>query len=616
MSLEQKTKNLPPSPGVYLLKDRTGEVIYVGKAKSLRARVRSYLAETPDDRFRSQFIKARLADLDVIITDTEKEAVILENNLIKKYRPRYNVRLRDDKTYFHLKLTTSEKFPRLILTRRPRPGKDMLFGPFASSRAVRETIELLQWIFPLRRCTTRRFQYRSRPCLNFQIAKCLGPCARKVDDEEYQNMVQQVVLFLKGKNHELIQKLHQDMKKASDNMEYEYAARIRDRIYAIQATLEKQKVETTSFIDRDVLGFFRQADQVQIQILGFRQGIMRLSSTFPLKNARLSDSEILGSFLKQYYHGREFLPEEILLPFQAEDEDLLSEMLSDRRRKKIDIIIPERGEKRRLVEMADANARQAFMAERDRSELKARALKEIQNRFRMKRIPDWIEAYDISNIMGKAAVASMVRFNHGNPEKSGYRRYRIKSIQTPDDYAMMKEVLERRFRRALDETQGLPDLIVLDGGKGQLNIAMAMMKELGVKGPRVVALAKERETGDALSSKLEKKGERVYLPGVKDPVFLKPHTPALHLMVEIRDESHRFAKDYHQKLSRKQLTRSALLDIPGIGPKKANTILKHFKSMARLKQAPAEHISVLKGISKKDAENIYKSLHPESEAEK
>jgi excinuclease ABC subunit C len=616
MSLEEKARHLPASPGVYLLKDKDREVIYVGKAKNLRARVRSYLQETPDDRRRSQFLRARLADLEVIITDTEKEALLLENNLIKKYRPRYNVRLRDDKTYFHLKLTLSERFPMLLLTRRPRPGKDILFGPFASSRAVKETIELLQSLFPLRLCTTPRFQHRGRPCLNFQIKKCLGPCAGEIDEKEYQNLVQQVILFLKGKNQELLDRLREDMARASEAMEFERAARIRDRIRSIEATLERQKVESTSFLDRDVFGFFREADQVQIHILGFRQGALRLSQGFPLKRVRLSDSEVLGSFLKQYYHDRDLVPDEIILPFSADDAELMAEILSERRGKSLAILVPLRGEKRDLAEMASANAHQSFLAERERKELKARALEELKSRLRLKDIPHWIEAYDISNLGPAAAVASMVKFQHGEPEKSGYRRYRIKAVTGQDDYAMMKEVLTRRFRRALDEGAALPDLIVLDGGKGQLNIALSVLKDFGIKGPDLIALAKEREQGKPLSSHLEKKGERVYIPRIKDPVYLRPHTPALHLLVEIRDEAHRFANEYQKRLARKKLTRSALLDLPGIGKKKSNILLRHFKSMAKLKESTPEQIAALPGISKKDADTIYKSLHPDNKSRK
>ncbi len=613
MSLEEKARHLPASPGVYLLKDKEGEVIYVGKARNLRARVRSYLQDTPDDRFRSQFLKARLADLECVITDTEKEALLLENNLIKKYRPRYNVRLRDDKTYFHLKLTMSEKFPRLILTRRPKPGKDILFGPFASSRAVKDTIELLQGIFPLRLCTTRRFQYRSRPCLNFQIKKCLGPCAGKVDEDEYQNLVQQVILFLKGRNHELLDRLRDDMACASEALEFERAARIRDRIRSVQATLEPQKVESTFLLDRDVFGFFREADHVQIHILGFRKGVLRLSQGFPLKRARLSDSEVLGSFLKQYYHDREILSDEIILPFSADDAELMAEILTERRGKKIEIMVPIRGKKRELAEMASANAHQSFLADRERKELKARALEELKKRLRLKHVPRWIEAYDISNLGPAAAVASMVKFQHGQPDKSGYRRYRIKSVSGQDDYAMMKEVLTRRFRRALKEGQDLPDLVMLDGGKGQLNIALAVFNDLGIKGPDMIALAKEKEQGEPLSSRLEKKGERVYIPRIKDPVYLKPHTPALHLLVEMRDEAHRFANEYQKRLTRKRLTRSALLDLPGIGKKKSNILLRQFKSMARIKASTPEQIAALPGISKKDADTIYTFLHPEAE---
>ena len=600
--LEAKVAELPIGPGVYLLKDTEGRVIYVGKAKSLRPRVRSYLSDRGDARAQIRFLRGRLADVEVVVTDTEKEALILENNLIKQHQPRYNVRLRDDKTYFHLKLTTSEEFPRLLLARRPTKGKDLLFGPYASSSAVKETIALLQEIFPLRRCSSPVFQHRTRPCLNCQIKKCLGPCCQLISAEDYAKLVDQVAMFLKGRRTDLIDRLKQEMKKASEAMEFERAALLRDRIRAIEATLEKQKMDIPDPKDRDVFGLAREGDRVEILRLGFRYGTLLLSKGFSLTRLSLTDAEALGSFLKQFYTPEEFVPEEVLIPFPVEDQELLAEVLSERRGKKVAVLVPERGEKRRLVELAEENARQALKRAAVRAEQAERALEELQQKLRLPKRPGWIECYDISHLMGKEAVGSLVKFVEGEPDKSGFRRYRIKGVEQSDDYAMMKEVLSRRFKRALTEGQELPDLVLVDGGKGQLNVARAVLKELGIRGLPVAALAKVNlGSGPELNIK---KGERVYLPGVKDPVRLLAHTAGLHLIQRIRDEAHRFAISYHRRLRGKRMVRSELENIPGIGPKKRNLLLKHLGGIEKVRQATLEELAVVPGISRQDAERI------------
>ena len=602
--LEAKVAELPTGPGVYLLKDAEGKVIYVGKAKSLRPRVRSYLSDRGDERAQIRFLRSRLADVEVVVTDTEKEALILENNLIKQYRPRYNVHLRDDKTYFHLKLTTSEEFPRLLLIRRPTKGKDLLFGPYPSGTAVKETIALLQEIFPLRRCSEPIFRHRTRPCLNCQIKKCLGPCCQLISAEDYAKIVDQVAMFLKGRRADLVQRLKEEMEQASEAMEFERAALLRDRIRAVEATLEKQKVDIPDPVDRDVFGLARAGDRVEILRLGFRYGALLISKGFALNRVSLADAEALGSFLKQFYTPEEFVPEEVLIPFAVEDQELLAEVLSERRGKRVAVAVPERGEKRRLIELAEENARQALERAAVRAEQAERALLELEHKLRLGKRPGWIECYDISNLMGREAVGSLVKFQEGEPDKSGYRRYKIRGVVEGDDYAMMKEVLSRRFKRALNEGQELPDLVLVDGGKGQLNVAREALKELGIQGLPVAALAKEREIGEALSAELKKKGERVYLPGVKDPVWLPAHTAGLHLIQRIRDEAHRFAISYHRCLRGQRAVRSELDQIPGIGPKKRNLLLRHLGDMGRIKPASLEELAAVPGISRKDAEEI------------
>jgi len=601
--LENQLRNLPSCAGVYLFKDEKGAVIYVGKAKNLHSRVRSYFSDT-DSRFLMPFLQARIKDLEFIVTDTEKEALILENNLIKKHRPRYNLRLRDDKTYFHLRLTTSEKFPRLLLTRRPDKTKDLIFGPFASSKKVKETIRLLQILFPLRRCESRRFLSRERPCVNYEIGKCPGPCAGKVAEPEYQEYVHQVIKFLRGQGKELIQDLTGRMKQTSEQLEYEKAARLRDQIQAIKDTLEKQKVEVSLPLDRDVIGYFRLADRAVVYRLGYRNGILILGQPYFLSRIQLDHQETLSSFLKQLYLGQSFIPREILLPFPIDDQDLIQEWLSDQAKRKVEVFVPERGDKAGQVELANTNARQALESSREKEKIKQDAIQELKRILRLNKTPAWIECYDISNLGEKLAVGAMVKFLNAEPEKSGYRKYRIKGVDAQNDYQMMKEVLFRRFQRALAENQPLPDLVILDGGKGQLNVALAVLTELKIKNLELAALAKEREMAAAKSPDLEKKPERIYLPRVRDPIRLKPG-PAQNLLVRIRDEAHRFALAYHRKLRQKLTRGSLLLEIPGIGEKKKRALLKHFGSLKRIREASLEQISSAPGISEKDAERIF-----------
>lgn len=603
-ALAAKVAELPAGPGVYLFKDDRGQVIYVGKAKNLRARVRSYLSERGDERAQIQFLRSRVAAVEVVLTDTEKEALVLENNLIKQYRPRYNLRLRDDKTYFHLQLTTAEEFPRLLLTRRPTKGKNLLFGPYPSSAAVKETIALLQDIFPLRRCSAPVFQHRPRPCLNYQIKKCSGPCGRRISPEEYARLVDQVALFLSGRRTDLLQRLQAEMEQAASALEFERAALLRDRMRAVSATLEKQKVDIPAPVDRDVFGLAREADRVAVQRLGFRSGALLLSKGFYFGPVGLPVEEVLGSFLKQFYTPAELVPEEILLPFPVEDQALLAELLSERRGKKVTIAVPERGEKRQLIELAAQNARQALAQAAERAAQADRALAELQTRLRLPKPPTWIECYDLSHLAGAEAVGSMVQFQQGEPARAGYRRYRIRGAAAGDDYAMMKEVLSRRFQRALREGRPLPDLVLVDGGKGQLNVARAVLKELGLPDLPVAALAKERETSSALSAARKKKGERIYLPGVKDPVWLPAHTAGLHLLQRLRDEAHRFAVSYHRRLRGKRRRQSELDRIRGIGPKKRNALLRHLGGLEQVRGASIEELAAVPGISRRDAEQI------------
>lgn len=599
----QKAAELPTGPGVYIFKNAEGKPLYVGKAKNLRARVRAYVREGGDGRDSVRFLRRRAADFDFILTNTEKEALILENNLIKKHWPPYNIHLKDDKTYYHVKLTLSEPYPRLLLVRRPKKGgKDLLFGPYSSALAVKETIRSLQEIFPLRRCSGKRFQKRERACLNAQIGNCLGPCAGLISDEEYADMVRQVRQFLEGRRQDLVVELRRQMMEASEEMEYERAADLRDRVAMIEKTLERQQVDIARPVDRDAIGFFREGDRVVIHRLGYRNGVLLLSEPFTFGKVTLTDEEALSSFLGQLYLS-DPPPEEVLTSLPPADRELLEETFAEARGKKVVVRVPERGEGRQLVELATKNAEEALRRERERGEDRQRAMVELQGRLKLKNLPRWIEGVDISLLQGAGAVGSVVSFVEGEPDKSGYRRYRIKSVSGTDDYAMMSEVLSRRLKRALDEGQDLPDLIMVDGGKGQLNVARAVVAELGIEHPDLIGLAKDRETGGPKSGELKKKGERVFVPGVKDPVLIKPGTAGLNLLERVRDEAHRFAITYHKLIRGKRLKTSSLTEVPGIGPKKAAALLKRFGGLKKLREAGVDEIEAA-GLSRREAEAV------------
>ncbi len=601
---EDKARDLPARPGVYLFKDRDGKVLYVGKAKSLRARVRAYTREGADGRPHIEFLRMKARDLDYIVTSTEKEALILENNLIKKHKPRYNIDLRDDKTYYHVKLTLSEEYPRLLLTRRPdKNSKDLLFGPFSSAGAVKETIRALQEIFPLRRCQSR-FRARERPCLNNQIGKCSGPCAEMVSPGDYARLVDEVARFMKGRRPELIRELESRMMEAAEAEDFERAAVLRDRVAAIGKTLESQHVDETRPVDRDVFGFHREGDRVTIHRLGYRSGALLLSESRGFTRVNLPDEDVLSSFLSQLYAKDEAVPDELLLPFMPAELDMLVSGLAELRGKKAALRRPERGDGRAQLEMAVRNAKEAMKRDTERSEDRERAMEELRARLRLSMTPRWIECVDISVLQGENPVGSVVKFVDGEPDKSGYRRYRIKTVEGVNDYDMMREVLDRRFSRALKEGALLPDLLVVDGGKGQLNVAAAVLGELGVSGVELAGLAKDRETGDPRSDELKKKGERVFVPGAKDPVSMKPGTAGLFILQRIRDEAHRFAVTYHKKLRDRGKKTSVLQEVPGIGPAKARALLKRFGGVKKIAAAGVDEIAAVSGLGRADAERV------------
>jgi excinuclease ABC subunit C len=608
-TLEQEIQNLSTSPGVYLMKDKEGNVLYIGKAKNLRNRVRNYFSQSGDSRYSLRFLVPKILQVETILTDTEKEALLLENTLIKKYKPRHNINLRDDKTFLSLKFSLREEFPRLSLVRKVKKDGARYFGPFASGAAVKETLKILQKMFPLRTCRDSQFKNRSRPCLNFQINRCLGPCCGHIAKEKYGERVQEVLLFLEGKNSELIQLLRKHMGTASDALNFEEAARVRDQIQAIQLTLEKQKAAFHGRADQDVFAFYRQGNEWEFQALFFRHGLLVGNKSFHFSRLNLPDEEALAAFLRQFYAADRSVPNEILLPLPIEDERLLAEWLSEKRGGKVAVLAPQKGEKKRLVEMGRKNAEHSFKNRISEKETLTQALKELQEKLRLRILPQRIECFDISNLLGTLAVGSMVSFLDGKPDRSQYRHYKVQAPSFPDDYAMMYEVLKRRYTK-IREGDHAPDLLIVDGGKGQLNVALAVLRELGLNHLAAIGLAKDKETGPKKEE--EKTADKIYLPNVKDPILLLRHSFALRYLQNVRDEAHRFALAYHQKLRGKQGLRTILEEIPGIGEVKRKALLTSFGSLSKIAEASLEVLSQVVSLTQKDAQRVFGFFHPKS----
>ncbi|MCE5209989.1 MAG: excinuclease ABC subunit UvrC [Deltaproteobacteria bacterium] len=605
-ALKDKISSFPRSPGVYLMKDSAQKIIYVGKANDLKSRVASYFTGK-DTRPMAPFLMARVHDIEFINTTTPKEALILENNLIKRHRPRYNVTLRDDKTYYHLSLDPTDKFPRLQLVRKRLNNAALYFGPYPSGLAAKETLRFVQQIFPLRTCRNRDFNLRSRPCLEYQIGRCPAPCKGLIDEEAYRKLIQGTVSFLQGRRRELISELKKQMSDASQELNYEEAARLRDRIAALEHALEKQNVDWGGAKDQDVLGLYQHDDHYQLCILFVRGGKLLGSKSFSPVKVRTDTAEIVSSCLTQYYDGDVNIPDEIIIPCRLPDEEVIVEWLTEKKNKKVVLTVPAIGTKNALLDMAHENARNLWEAAHKSREQKDAAMQILQEKLSLTGLPRRMECYDISNIGGKHAVGSMVVFQDGEPDKNSYRRYRIKAPAEPDDYGMMYEVLSRRFEGG----EHLPDLVVVDGGKGQLNIALLVLRDLKIK-LDVIGLAKEERTvvsgGAVMKKKVAKSEDRVYLPGRKDAVYLSAWPQALRLLQQIRDEAHRFALSYHHQLKLKEDLRSVLDNITDIGGERRKMLLKYFGSSERIKEATPDELQKVPGIGKSLAEKIYNTL--------
>lgn len=607
-ALEEKIKNFPDQPGIYLMKNEQGKVIYVGKAKSLKKRVRSYFQKTDDGRVWSPFLAAHMADVDYIVTNTEKEAIILEDTAIKEHKPKYNIRLKDDKSFLRLKLTVQEEYPRLVVTRKVKRDGAMYFGPYSSAHAARETFRIINNYFMLRKCSNATFESCKRPCIYGAMGKCMGPCCGKADKETYAGLVHNVISFLQGKNDELLKTLRRQMQEASDRLDFELAAKYRDQIQAVERTVERQKVVAYDEIDRDVFGIWEENGSMNVTVLMVRKGKLVASQPYYFPEVQVPTEELLGSLLTQFYSRGESPPEEILLPLAPENLEGFEQWLSDKKRERVEIIIPKRGEKHRLLEMARLNAQTAF-EEYKRAELaKVDVLDELQRALKLHHRPVRIEAFDMSNIMGELAVGSMVVFEGGRAKKSDYRKFKVRTVEgAPDDYAMMREVLTRHLTRAKAESS-LPSLLMVDGGKGQLGVALSVLEDLQIAGQDVIGIAKEKILYRHKSEIATREADKIYIPHRKDPILLRPGSASLHLVQHIRDEAHRFAITYHKKLRAKRQTHSALDDIEGIGPRRRTTLLRRFGSIRKLAEATEREIAAVPGISPSLAQKIKQAL--------
>jgi excinuclease ABC subunit C len=539
------------------------------------------------------------ADIETIVTDTEKEALILENNLIKEHHPRYNIKLRDDKHYPCLRLSLEEEYPSLSLVRRVRKDRSLYFGPYPSATSLRETLKLIRRLFPIRTSLDTKFAPRF-------------PLGEEVDPARYREVVQQVRMFLEGKDEALIADLKKKMAGEAERLNFEAAARIRDQIDHIQRVLEKQKAISRDFLDQDVFGFYRGEEEIAIYLLFLRRGKLLGGKGFALPASELPEGEVLESFISQYYRQGKFIPQQILLPVALPGRNLIEQWLGEEKKKKVRIVVPVRGAKRRLLNLARQNAQNFFIPQAGRKEGTEELLFPLQEKLHLSRVPRRIEAFDISNIRGLYAVGSMVLFQDGRPDKDGYRHFRIRTISGADDYGMMKEVLFRRYRKGLSEGD-LPDLVLVDGGRGQLNVAREVFQELSIRDIDLISLAKERAEERPGSSGVEKTGEKIFHPHFPEPIILEKHSPLLNFLDRIRDEAHRFAISHHKKVRGKEAIKSILKEIPGIGAARQGKLVEFLGNVEKIETATVEEIIEVPGMTRRAAQAVFRFFHPEQQ---
>jgi len=604
--LIEQLKQLPASPGVYLLRDAEGNIIYVGKAADLHHRVRSYFGAKQKLSPKLERMVARVNDLDFFVTNSEQEALILECNLIKKYRPHYNVRLKDDKAFPYLKINLSEDWPSVYITRRLQENGGHYFGPFASAKSVRQTLKVLRGVFPFRSCSRAITGRDLRPCLDYYIHHCLGPCIGVVSRQEYAEVIKQVILFLEGKQETVVHRLESKMKKVAESLDFEKAAVLRDQIQAIDRVIEGQRIATTVRGEQDVVAFAQDKDRAYVQVFFVRSGKLIGRESFVLQGTISEEPKrIMSSFVKQFYGSAPYIPPLLLLQYPVEDKTVIEHWLQSKRGGRVHIQVPYRGNKKQLVKIVAENAEQGLqqlkLKQQATSSALTAALAEIERELHLPRPPSRIECYDISNIQGRAAVGSMVVFDQGKPKPSHYRRFRIKTVSGVDDYAMLQEVLRRRFKRSSLKSNDasstwavLPDLVLIDGGKGQLNAALSVMREVGAELVPIASLAKENE--------------EVFIPRQTDAIILPGSSPGLQLLQRLRDEAHRFALSYHHKIRRKETFTSILDAVPGIGANRKRALLEQFGSVRAIREASAEELAATRGMSQSLAQKLKELL--------
>ncbi|NIT14606.1 MAG: excinuclease ABC subunit UvrC [Candidatus Dadabacteria bacterium] len=603
MSLsKEKVKSIPQSTGVYLLKDIKGRTVYIGKAKNLRSRVQSYIGRGESaQRPQIANLVNDIADVDYIVARDEREALVLENSLIKQKRPKYNIRLKDDKNYLSLRIDPRETFPRLSLTRRVLKDGAIYYGPFASAGALKKAKRFIHKIFPLRDCTDEKFRrHAARPCLNYYMGLCLGPCAGRSEQGRYREVVDQMRMFLKGEKGQIIKHIKESMQKASDEQRYEQAAKYRDQILLLEKNIDGQMFVTPGTQDKDVIGLHREGQRAEFSILFFRGGSLVDNSTYSIKNAVGEDQDVVEEFLERFYGGNRFVPKEIAVPLKLRRGKEISAWLSEKQGHKVRIHSPERGLKLKEIELANRNSLESFQRKYADELKEVSILERIRSSLHLRRLPDIIECFDISNIQGATAVASMVKFEGGQPAKGGYKRFKIKNVKGPNDYASMHEVLTRRLSRAEQDGWDVPDLILIDGGKGQLNIARLVMEEIGY--------ADKVDLASIAKGKKEGEGDKLYVYGRKNPIIFSKNSDVLFLLMRVRDEAHRFAITYHKKLRGKKALVSELDGVPGIGAKRKKGLIRKFGTVSKIREATVNEIAMVPGLNKKLAEELKKHL--------
>lgn len=597
MISSKELKNIPDQPGVYLMKDQGGTILYIGKALSLKKRVSSYFRKTTPPNPKLESLVPQIHHLDYILTSSELEALILENNLIKKHHPKYNVVLRDDKNYPYLCLTMKEKYPRLLVTRKVKKDGNVYFGPYIPASALRKMLKTIYQLFPLRQC--KSMPKRSSPCLQYQMKRCHGPCAGMTDHEAYLKIVHEVKLFLLGKQHHLLKSLERQMHEAAENLQYEKAALIRDRIRAFRQTLQPQSVFSTHLKNKDIINLTRSTDLVCLVVFFVRHGQLLGKKEFFIQvDPHLPSEEALVSFIEQFYLQDILIPRTIVVGLPLPCAKSMEDWLTKRRGSPVTLVSPKSGEGKRQLDLVQQNAQFSLDSYLKKTTKEDPALRLLAQDLHLPHLPVRIESFDISNFAGDEAVGSMVCWINNQPAKSEYRRFKIRTVTDIDDYAMIREVIHRRYQRRLEEGEALPELILIDGGKGHLQAGLQALSALKINDPWVVSLAK--------------KEEEIFLPQHSEPLRLPRHSASLQILQKIRDETHRFAITYHRERRRKKLLTSQLLQIEGIGPARQKALLRHFGSIQRLKQVSQEELSAVPSIDQRTAHRIYEYFHPQA----